>query len=603
MKKYFRWQGIVGFLVTTALVLALLMLLLPSLIKIGIEQSGRWYLGAEVNVSNVDVGYSPFAITVEGFQATDNAKPSHNVVQFERATAGVDIWQYLFGKVLIDELAISGVKLDRERQSPGEVFRDENTSLTEATGESISKQLPAIENSLPNVEDILNDSDLLSVKASKQLEQSYKVEKAKLKKLKSEIPSKQTLKNYEAEVKKLTKTKIKSLEDISALEKKLSALKKKFKKDKATVKRAKTQFENSKDILAKAVKDTKEAPTKDWNNLKTKYQLDKVDNADFAHILFGEKARGYYQSAEKLYLKVKPLIESSKADKEQKSKLAAEAKAHGRFIHFKDDNPLPPWLVKQASFDIELETGTFAFQLSEVTAEHWHRNKPTIVNASSDNLLKGGSGKLTSEIFNNNEEIFTKGNWQFTGLPVSKAKIRNKPNLTLNLDSAAITGVGQFSTLDQELISVSEFSIEQTKFVGSSDSSVGRSLVDVMASIDSFSLAANIGGEITSPNMSISSDLDNLINKAISQQLKKKLNQFQSKLQKGLNDKVAKALKISNNDVAEIADVEALLENTDQAINKLLSSDVVKKKKKEFEDKKKKELEDKLKKKLGKLIG
>lgn len=599
MIKYFRWQGILGFIATCAAVFLILFILAPSIIKLSLEKAGGWYLGAEVNVGNVDINYSPLSVTVNELQATDNKNPSHNIVAFGSANASVDVWQYLFGKVLIEELSITGLTFDSERSKTGELYRDADTSLVEATGQSIEKQMPAIEDQLPDIKSILDDSNLLTVKASKQLEQTYKTEKQKLKLLEKNLPSKDVLKSYEAKVKQLSKTKVKSIDDFNKLKSDFDALKKQFKQDKAVVKQSKQQLKLSKNVLAKALKAVKTAPDEDWQQLKRKYQLDKVDNADFAHILFGEQARGYYESAEQLYTRVKPFLDSNKETKLAEQAEIEKSLAYGRFVHFIDENPLPPWLIKKAMFQVELTQGSFNFEINELTAEHWHRNKPTTILVSSNNLLKGGDALITTEVFNDNVAITSKGDWQISQVPINDAKLRDKNNFSLAMQSANLAGVGQFNLVNSSLNSINKFQVTQARFTGASTSSVGRSLLSAIDSVKQFSLNIDIEGELTSPNYGISSDLDNIITKAIAQQLKAKLSTFQKKLQSGLNQKVAQSLKISDGEAAQFADADALLTDTDKALDNLLKSDVVKKKKKELESKAK----DKLKDKLNKLFG
>jgi hypothetical protein len=86
-------------------------------------------------------------------------------------------------------------------------------------------------------------------------------------------------------------------------------------------------------------------------------------------------------------------------------------------------------------------------------------------------------------------------------------------------------------------------------------------------------------------------------------QVSNKLTSFKTDVKAGLNTKLSKALGMSNDEAQSLVDVEGLISQTDQALDNLINSDVVKAKKKEFEDKQKKKLEDKVKKKLGKLFG
>ncbi|KGK00415.1 TIGR03545 family protein [Thalassotalea sp. ND16A] len=595
MAKYFRWQGLLGFVATITVIAALLFILAPSIAKVGLEKGIAWYSGAEVNIDDVDINWSPLVLTINHLQITDNENPSHNVVAFDKASAGIDFAQYLFGNLLIEELTITGIRIDQERDTVGEVYRDANTSITDETVQSLEQQMPSIENQLPEINDILNDSNLLTVKAGQQLELTYQQEKQKLNLLKAQLPSKQAISEYQAKVKQLSKSKVKSVDDLSRLKQELEVLKKQFKQDQTLVKSAKLQLKESRDNIAKAVTAVKTAPKQDWQQLKSKYQLDKVDNADFAHILFGENARQYYQQAESFYLRIKPFIESSNRENAAEQGQRQQSLASGRFVQFIDENPLPPWLIKQAYFQLTLAEGSFEFQLSELTSEHWHRNQPTLVKVNTTKLLAGGEAELSARVFNNNENIRAQGDWQFMQIPVKDAKLREQDNLSLAMASAEVAGVGQFSFIDSVIDSANEFNISNARYTGASTSSIGRALLGAIDGVEQFSLSVGIAGQIHSPSYQVKSDLDNVISNAIAAQLQQKVTTFQRKLQSGLKQKVSQTLAMDKTQAAELGDIETLLNDTDKALKKLMKSKIA--------DSKKKDLEDKLKEKLGKLFG
>ncbi|QBY03602.1 TIGR03545 family protein [Thalassotalea sp. HSM 43] len=595
MNHYFRWQGLAGFFATLTALAAILWVLAPSIVKLSIEQGGSWYFGAQVNVESVEIDYTPFKVDVSELAVTDNSKPSHNLFSFEHASASVDVWQYVFGRVVIDDLNITGLAFDSQRASAGEVYRDSNTSIAQHTGQSLKRQLPAVEQSLPNVKDILNDSDLLSIKASKQLQQLYHDEKQKLLALESQLPDDERLKAYEVKVKKLVDSKVKSLDDVAKVKAELDQLKSQFKQDKKLIKQAKNQLTQSKDVIAQAVKDAQQAPEKDWQYLQTKYQLDKIDNADFAHILFGEQAREYYQTAETIYYKLAPYLQQKSQQSAEQKAQQQQSLAAGRFVHFNDNNLLPDWLIKNAEFSLKLPQGTFQFSLQEVTAQHWIRNKPTLMTVATSDLLKGGSGQLQANIFNHPDSYKVDGDYLFEQVPVTNAKLREQDSFALSLDTANIAGVGQFAIEPQGVVNVNEFKLVDAHYSGHADSSIGQALLASVSDIDNFDLSVELSGDISAPDMRVASDLDGIIGQAVNKQLQAQLNRFQTDLQTGLNDKVASALNSSQTDAAQIADMELLLTDTDQALDKLLKANVT--------DNKKKELEDKLKKKLGKLFG
>ena len=119
MSRFIRWQGLASFFVVIGLLVTFVYFFADSLVKKGIEKSGEWYLGAEVNVKDVEIKYAPLTLNIEGFQATDPEKPTHNLVSFSQASAGVDVWQYLFGKIYISELNITALRIQEAIERVG----------------------------------------------------------------------------------------------------------------------------------------------------------------------------------------------------------------------------------------------------------------------------------------------------------------------------------------------------------------------------------------------------------------------------------------------------------------------------------------------------
>ena len=100
MKRFIRWQGLVAFVVLLGFVVGGLYFFAESLTKKAIIKSVEATFGAEVNISEVLLGYSPLKLTVVDLQVTDSEKPEQNLFSFKQAAASVDVWQYLFGKVI-----------------------------------------------------------------------------------------------------------------------------------------------------------------------------------------------------------------------------------------------------------------------------------------------------------------------------------------------------------------------------------------------------------------------------------------------------------------------------------------------------------------------
>ena len=604
MKRFIRWQGMVAFLLLSALVVGGLYFFAESLVKSAIVSTGETTFGAEVNVAEVNISYSPLQLTVMDMQVTDQENPKQNLFSFKKASAAVDVWQYLFGKIIIDEFEVSDLAFATKRSQPGEVFiADKNSeSVEDSLSEQAKAMLPEVDMKLPDVKTLLNDSNLLTVKASDELQQSYKAEQEKLKTLKKQLPNKAKLKSYQDKVKALGKMKVNSVADIEKIKTEFEAIKAEFKADQALVKQAKEQVSTSKSLLAQQLSAVKDGPSKDWQQIEKTYQLESIDTEDFAHILFGEQAREYVQKAQWAYEKVAPFLESSKTESS-----ASEVKAHakGRFVHFHEESPLPSVLIKKAAFSLSTQQGNFSVKAKELTHQHWVRGQDSSLNITSTSngeLTLNSNFKLTKS-----GDFHGDGKWAVSNRTLSNTSLTQSKALTLSLTKALVAGEGDFNLKNSDVLANNHISLDKASYQGEAKSKLTKLLLDTVKSLDTLTIDLGVTGELNKPSFSITSSLNDALTGAFKQQVAGKLNEFKTKVNKGLNDKLANALKLGDSQTAELLDLEALLTDTDKALVDLKNSDIVKQQQKKLEDKvkdkAKDKAKDKLKDKLGDLFG
>ncbi len=601
MTRFIRWQGLVAFVVLAALLAVFFYFFAETLVKKTIISSGEVAFGAEVNVEEVQLSYSPLQLTVMGLQVTDKDKPEQNVFSFEKATAGVDVLQYLFGKIIVDDLTVSQLAFSSVRSRPGSVYKNTDESFDtpdKSISDKAKEMLPEIDMQLPDVQSLLNDNNLLTVKASKELQASYESEQAKLKVLKGQLPSKNKLKSYQDKVTALGNSKVESIADIEKIKAKFEVIKTEFKADQAIVDKAKQQIIASKELLAKRVAQLKSAPSKDWQEIEQKYQLESVDAEDFAHILFGQQARAYVQKAKWAYEKMAPFVNNIKAEKSEEQQYAH---TKGRFVFFKEDKPLPAILIKKALFSIVTEPGELTVKGNELTHQHWLRGKASKLDFSS---VANGEFRLNSDFqFSESDEFDAHGTWSISERALANVNLTESKALTLTLKKAQLNGEGSFTFINDEISAENNLSLQGASYQGQAKSKLSELLLDTIKSLDTLTVNIGVKGGLDNAKFSIDSSLNDALTGAFKQQVAGKLEEFKKKVDNGLNEKLADALKIGDSKNAELVNFEALITDTDKALDDLQNSDLVKKQQKKLEDKAKNKVKDKLKDKLGDLFG
>ena len=592
MNRYIRWQGLVAFIALIALMCTFIYFFAGTLAKNGIIAAAESSFGAEVNIDKVEVNFSPTSITIKSMQVTDKAEPMHNLFSFAQAKASVDIWQYLFGKVVIDTFDVEQLQFNDKRTTAGAVYVTEASEEGEGA-KGLTDKLPDFELTLPDTKTLLENSNLHTVKAAEQLELTYQQEQEKLKSLQDTLPSKAKLKAYQARVKALADRKIKSLEDLEQLKADFNKVKASFNEDQLAVKKAKDQLEQSKSKISKQLNELKLAPEKDWQEIESKYQLASLDAEDFAHILFGEKARDYYQSLEQVYNLLSPYIKgsASKAAHDKKQFTA------GRFISFEEQEPYPEFLLKQGTLSLVLPQGDFSIALNEITHQHWYRNKASEISLRSKTQ---GQVQLDSEFTLNQQGTFNSdGKWSVNNLTLPHSEIANTKALMLNLTSGLLAGGGSYKLVNRELLSDAKLQLTKAGYDGKAATKITSVILETLNSLDSLDLAINASGDLLEPNLSMSSSLDNALSGAVKQQVANKLSGFKGDISSGLNGKVTDTLDLNSSNADELVNFESILTDTDKSLEDLKNSDVVK----QQQDRLKNKAEDKLKKKLGKLFG
>ena len=582
----FRLKGIIAFAATVIVIGLIFVVYAGQIIKASIEQGGSWYWGAQVDVANVDVTWSPFRLSVQEFEATDPQTPANNLVAFNQANVSLDLWQALLGQTLVHELVITDVGLNKARKSPGWV--SEKVLLEQAEqDETVVDQ--AVQ-SLPSVDEFMARSELKTVQAGIKLKQTYDSEKVAIDELRKDLPTEAELKEYQAAVKRITDAKVETPQQLAKLKDDLALLKAKFEKDKVALSKAKKQLSQSSKKVATALSELKDAPEQDMQMISERYQLDEGGAQNYAKLLFGPQAAEYTQLAQEYYAKAKPFLDKMNKAKEQTKEVPLPE--DGRFVHFEEQEPLPEWLVEKAQISMSLDQGQFDIQINELTAQHWVRNTPTTIKVTSENLLSTGALDLAGKLrVAKAGDVNADASWQVHGLNLVNLPLSGSEKLTMSLDKASVQLDGNINYQNSKFTNSNNIVLNGTEFSGKGDGKMSQLLVDVVSEVKNLSLDVGITGDANDQDTSINSDLDSIIYKAMKSRMKVELNKFKDKAKVRLQEKVAEQLNLTKGDAAALKALDGDFSNIEKQLEDLMKS--------KLQDKLKDTLKDKLLNKLG----
>jgi len=77
--------------------------------------------GAEVDLEELGISILGGNVSAAGLQVTDAQKPEQNQVQVEKVAADASLYDLLLGRLVMENVEVSGVQFNQQRQSPGKV--------------------------------------------------------------------------------------------------------------------------------------------------------------------------------------------------------------------------------------------------------------------------------------------------------------------------------------------------------------------------------------------------------------------------------------------------------------------------------------------------
>ena len=147
--RVIRWKAVVPLGLTLVLVAAFWWLFLDFAVERAVEYAGTEIVGARVDLASADVSLGRGSVVLRGLEVTNPERPMTNLVQSSEIVAQVRVLPLLEKKVVIDTMAIRGVRFGTPRRRSlkrtlphnisrriSGVQREQTTSAAIATGQN-----------------------------------------------------------------------------------------------------------------------------------------------------------------------------------------------------------------------------------------------------------------------------------------------------------------------------------------------------------------------------------------------------------------------------------------------------------------------------------
>jgi len=608
MLHWIRWSGLSVFALVVTLLVLFWWMLAPWLIEWSIESSGEKLFGAKVEVSDVDLSFSPLGFELIGLSVADKRKPMQNVFSFEKATATTEITPLLMSKFIIPKVVVSGFRLAGERESSGALDKDSTTNAAQESGEAGTSDeqgmsMPSMK--LPSVEEVLNKEPLKTIQLAESFQTNYRQSKAGMEKVVASLPSEKKLKEYEQELKSLTQGKITDLADFQQRKARFDALRKEIKQLKQSLSEANTILQEGSAKLQDDYQSLKNAPSEDLAYLKTKYGMNSGGLSNLAQLLAGGDTGETVAEFVRYYQLISPLLTSDSTNDEADDTASDDADANllksneGRYVYFDSENPLPDFWIKELAVDYVDEradqvVNRFDIRVLDISNQQNVTAKPVTFKVVSDRQLNrdfslSGMFDRRKGVSNDLFELDMK-RWPLGSMNLGSNALSMSSSV-LDLDASALIDQGVLGAEAAANVSSAVFDAPKQ------ESGVAGSLYGLLSKIKQFRIEGVAQGALSAAkndlNVKIKSDLDKQLAGAFKSQVSEEFTKFEASIKVKLLERVNINAGDYDQYLAQFADSKGELNQNEGVIDGLLA-----KKLDSFKEQQKDALKDKLNDKL-----
>ena len=532
-----RWSGLIAFFAVLLIVGLMWFLIVDSVVERIIERTGTAMVGAKVELDSVDLSLFPLGLTLSRLQVTDPDAPMSNAIEVARIAFRMDALNLLRRKVIIDEMTLADVRFETPRTRSGAVRQKPQETKPQPRSETIA--LPSL--SVPDPEDVLKNEQLQSVKLVEAMKTDFDTDKDRWEKRIAEVADKAKLEQYKGEVESLRKSK--GVAGILGGAQKAVQLQQNVSKDLERIRTLKTELEQSANQWRARVDEATKAPLEDAKRLKEKYGLSGQGATSFTRLLFGAKMADIVDSLVRWEARLRPIVQRIAAAREERAKgpdVIKPIRASGLDVRFKEDFPLPDFLVRKAHASLVLNAGELSGQVRNITPDQPVLGMPLTFDFKGDQLKDVRSVSMTGSINRVNPDTPTDvvslsaRDYGLTGVDLTRSgdwafelqQARMDADLHLTHKNGVIDGRVGSGFRDVKLKA------------DAPGSQVAAAVASTLRDIRAFRVNAEIAGTLADYTLKVTSDLDRVIGEAVTRQLGAQLARFESELQTAIAQKV-----------------------------------------------------------------
>ena len=554
--KWLRWKGLIAFILIWAIFMVFWFVLIEVIVRGAMENTATILVGAEVNIDDVDLKFSPLGATIQRIQVTDPDDPRRNAIEIKSLAFSLETIQLFLRKVIIDEMSVIGMAFGTKREKPGFIKKvHKKEKLPPGEKAPLLPALPSF--SQDDIVKILESEDLKTLRLIKSIRKETQERKAFWEKRLGEIPDKEQLTTYQERIEQLKNIDKRDPQSILAATARIKSLQNDITSDIRVLEDARTRFNNDFTAISTQIKQLGDAPGEDVSTLVEKYGPTSRGLGNVSAVLFGETIGVWVERSLFWYQKINPILQ--RGEKEEKGKKVTKPlRAAGFDVHFKEHSPLPDFLIRRTAAAINLEQGSVKGNLFNITTDQDILGSPVTFDFSGDKLrglaslrLDGSLNRIDPGQSIDKLDLSLKG-YGLQGvdlgagtLPVTLEKGTASIDLSTDIVNERISAELK-STISSVKLTVPETA---------DTSGIYSSVSSAISRVDTFTIQAFLKGTLQEYTLKLNSDLEKVVSSALQRAVAGLTRQFEQDLNTALQAKIKTPQSSLENDVDSLGGV------------------------------------------------
>lgn len=556
--------GFGSFLLVIVFLLLAVMWFIPApAIKWGIETYGSEHVGAKVDVKDVSFSWLSAGLAIEGLQITDPGAPMENMLVIDRIATELDVAQLLNKKLYFDELALEGVGVGEARTESGALANQPVTSEEESSGLSLESF------GLPSTDELVAQEKAIYENKINAYKEKLTAKQRAIEEAIKALPNDDALEAYKARIKKAKDSAKGPLGKFAAL-KDFKRIQKDIKKDVNKVRDVQELIKNTLADLKKDYETLKNLPNQSAGEIVKTLGLEKSVMANAGQTLLAgrfdawvQQALGYYNAAVGGNDALPEGELETDSDTEQTIKTS------------------PDFLIKKVLLSGALrqggKEGEMSGEVSNLNDAPALSPEPITLNLKAAGVAFGKlalNGIVDHRNAGAEEDTFL--------LSVTDSSLENYPlteqsGMELLLKNALLStevnaSVNALTTLDMA-IDAGFSNIDLAVNSGGGESGgkdVQHAVIEALRETKDIRLQGKATGPLDKLTLSLKSNLDDVLNNAVSAAVKNKVDALKGDVSKKLHEELAKQMEPLKEKLDGVVGLESQVGDRQNAIEGLL---------------------------------